>query len=141
MAMEFRWFPVCIMTQHVYVDIRFQKDVAAERIVRVCPGEEFGPIMDIGVHRGIQAMVSQKPKDVCICDPSLVMLPKMVPGINQRGKKGIAVCVVNVYSDIGTVQEVGRQAIEENVRTLQSQVVCFRVLSCGCPKKGTERIV
>ena len=110
-----------IKMQQLGVNVRFQMDVPA--IIRRIALAMVGAPVDIGVALTVKEIMAEEAHDIGAGDLYFFLLMKQTLTLDQAAEKFAGGFAVRNRADVSSVNEIGREKIEEDIRALQPQAV------------------
>lgn len=120
------------MAEHSRVDVSFEQDMDAECVIGAVDVLQFlRAEMDIWVHCRVERVMPDEAHNVRVTNRACLFGRETVAPVEERGEECHRVCRVHMPAQMFFVENVRRRTVEENVRTLLSEIVAVRVAEYG----------
>ena len=120
------------MAENRSVNIRFKKDMDTECVIRTVKVFQFlCPVVDIRMHSRIQRIMPDKAHNISVTDGARFPGRKTVTPVEKRGKECHRIIFMHMSAQVFLVKDMGRRAVEENVRSLLPEIVAVRIFADG----------
>lgn len=113
---------MAVVTKHQIVNICLQLEMTGKNMSFICHKRFFCTIMNVRMCDGVQSIVADKAEDIRIGDAFGVGCDKAVSGIYKIDEKVQNTFLVQDYSDIFLMYDMGRKCVKEDIRSLKSGI-------------------